>query len=76
MKFRLLFLFLFAQISLLAQGQMLRGFVYAEGGAEPVPYANVIIEGTNVGAMTNLDGYFQVNKVICIHTPRVPEKIK
>ena len=42
---------------------MLRGFVYAEGGAEPVPYANVIIEGANVGAMTNLDGYFQVNKV-------------
>ena len=30
MKFRLLFLFLFAQISLFAQGQMLRGFVYAE----------------------------------------------
>ena len=63
MKARITVLFLLIQCGLFAQGQMLRGFVYVEGGVEPVPYANIVVEGTNVGATTNFDGYFQVNKV-------------
>ena len=63
MKTRFIILFLLVQCGLFAQGQMLRGFVYVEGGVEPVPYANIVVEGKNVGATTNFDGYFQVNKV-------------
>ena len=63
MKARITVLFLLIQCGLFAQGQMLRGFVYVEGGVEPIPYANIVVEGANVGATTNFDGYFQVNKV-------------
>ena len=46
-----------------AQGNLLRGFVYEADGGEPIPYANIVIKGHNLGAVTNLDGYFQLGDI-------------
>ncbi len=39
----------------------IRGFVVDATSAEPLPVANVVIEGTQRGAFTNLDGYFVID---------------
>ncbi|MDR0394862.1 MAG: TonB-dependent receptor [Tannerella sp.] len=46
--------------------QNLKGYVYSIEGKDvkaPMPYANVYIEGTTIGVMTNEDGYFEINDV-------------
>jgi len=61
-KFTLLFLFFFLfHLASFAQG-MLKGQVLDEFG-DPVPGANVMVQGTTTGAMTDMDGNFQLNNV-------------
>ena len=46
-----------------AQSGTIRGFVYDEETDLSIPYANIIIEGTNYGAVANDQGYFIINNV-------------
>ena len=63
MKNVLLSLFLLCSTIALAQGQLIRGFVYEKNGGEPIPYANVTVEGSGQGGTTDLNGYFQISDV-------------
>ena len=39
------------------------GFVRDESTGEPLSYANVFIIDTNIGGITNLDGYYVLTRV-------------
>ena len=39
---------------------MVRGFVYEKSNGAAIPYANIAVKGSAKGAITNLDGYFQI----------------
>jgi TonB-linked SusC/RagA family outer membrane protein len=43
-----------------AQEKVITGVVTEEGTGEPIPGANVVIKGTNVGAATDFDGKFTI----------------
>jgi hypothetical protein len=48
------------------QGQnsaSVKGFVYDKASGEPVPFSNVYFKGTSIGANTDLNGYFNINRV-------------
>ena len=49
--------------SLLAQTGTIRGFVYEQDGGEPVIFTNVFLKGTNYGAATDVNGFYQITKV-------------
>ena len=64
MKKFLLFSFLFLQIAVaFSQSTGVKGFVYDKETGEPAIFINVYIEGTTMGASTDLNGYFVVNKI-------------
>ena len=66
MKKQLLLLFI-SLFSFLSNAQettgKVRGFVLEKGTDIPVGFANTVLEGTNYGAVTNVDGYFQINNI-------------
>lgn len=57
-KFTILKLILLLSISLQAQTGQVKGIITDAGTNEPLPFANVFIEGTQIGANTDLDGNF------------------
>ena len=57
-----LFFLLHASI-LLAQSGTVKGLVVEEVSKSPVPFANIIISGTNIGASTDIDGKFTIGNV-------------
>ncbi|MEY2962904.1 MAG: hypothetical protein RL754_165 [Bacteroidota bacterium] len=59
MKKLLTALLLCSTLISLAQGRLLRGFVYDKDGGEPVPYANIVLKEFNRGTASTLEGYFQ-----------------
>jgi hypothetical protein len=63
MKQTLLLLFiLFGSLSF-AQKGIIKGFVYDSKTEEPVPFSNVFIKELKIGAVTNIDGFYQISKV-------------
>lgn len=46
-----------------AQTADLRGFVYDKETGEPVIFCNVILEGTTIGASTDVNGFFSITKI-------------
>jgi hypothetical protein len=40
-----------------------KGFVYDKSNGEPVPFANVYFKGTTIGANTDLNGFFNINRI-------------
>lgn len=54
-----IFSFLLSSVSL--AGNPIRGFVEDASSREPLPAVNILIEGTNTGSSTNLDGYFVID---------------
>ena len=46
-----------------AQNAQIRGFVYEESSGEPVIFTNVYFLGTNLGASTDVNGYYVISKV-------------
>ncbi len=46
-----------------AQSGKIRGFVFEKSTDQPVPFANVALQGTKLGAVANDDGYFVINSV-------------
>jgi hypothetical protein len=44
-----------------AQGGTIRGNIYDKDSGEPIIYCNVIISDTNIGATTDVNGFFTIN---------------
>ena len=42
----------------------IRGFVYDKNSAEPIMFCNVILQGTTIGASTDINGMFNISKVL------------
>jgi hypothetical protein len=57
------FLFLFTNLLVAQQYGAIKGFVYDKESGEPCSFANVYIPGTNLGASTDVSGYFSIPKV-------------
>jgi len=51
-------LLFFTSISLVAQSGRIEGRIFDKSNNEPLPFVNIIIEGTNIGSTTDLDGRF------------------
>jgi hypothetical protein len=66
MKGRILFLILvftgFA-LNLSAQEGIIRGNLFDKDSGEPIIFANVILENTNFGVTTDIDGFFNLSRV-------------
>ncbi|MCF7902704.1 MAG: TonB-dependent receptor [Candidatus Marinimicrobia bacterium] len=43
--------------------QSIHGFIRDDASGEPVPYANVILKGTQQGAVSNTEGYYVISSV-------------
>jgi hypothetical protein len=54
-------LFLFPEI-IFSQG-VIRGFVYDKEKGEPIIYANILVKNTKLGATTDVNGFFNINKL-------------
>ena len=62
MKRYILFLWLLCTGSMImAQEMTVTGTVISEADGEPLPGASVVVKGTTVGTVTNLDGFFSVS---------------
>ena len=59
----LLTLLLLFTTSIFAQNGTIRGFVYNKESGEPIIFCNVSLEGTTMGAPTDVNGYFSIAKV-------------
>lgn len=46
-----------------SQSGTIKGFVYDKSNGEPILFANVLLENTTLGASTDDNGYFVINKV-------------
>ena len=63
-----LYIFLIFQFSILnlqfAWGQCtVKGVLFDESNGEAIPFANVVLDGTNHGCATDINGFFLINKV-------------
>jgi hypothetical protein len=54
----LLLVFLVLPLLILSQQGSIKGRIYDESNNEPVPFANIILFGTNIGSSSDLDGNF------------------
>ena len=52
---KILFLFLIITNNLFAQTGNIRGFVYEKESGEPVMFCNVFLQGTTIGATTDIN---------------------
>ena len=60
---KILFLFLIITNNLFAQTGNIRGFVYEKESGEPVMFCNVFLQGTTIGATTDINGMYNISKV-------------
>ena len=62
MKVYLFIIFSLIQtVSVFAQETVIRGKVIDAESGSPIPFANVVIQGTSIGSPTNFEGYFEIN---------------
>ncbi len=54
---------LLLQLGLFAQVGSIRGFITDSDDSEPCMYANVFLHGTDLGASTDLNGYYVITRV-------------
>jgi len=59
------FLLIIFSLNLLAQSQggTVKGFVYDKANGEPVPFSNVYFKGTTIGSNTDINGFFNINRI-------------
>ncbi len=58
-----LFIFAFVSFTLFAQTGTIKGFVYNIMDGEPIMFANIIVDKTQLGASSDINGFFVINKV-------------
>jgi hypothetical protein len=63
MKKTLLLLFIFSSFFAFSQSGNIRGFVYDKESGEPIIFCNVFLEGTTIGAATDINGMYNISKV-------------
>ena len=59
----ILFIFLITPLIFFAQSGTIRGFVYEKQSEEPIIFANIILEGTDLGVVSDDNGYFIIPNV-------------
>ena len=59
----LLSISLFTTIAYSQTGNI-RGFVYDKSSGEPIMFCNVILQGTTIGASTDINGMYNISKVL------------
>lgn len=62
-QYIIFFIFLFFSLTLIGQKAKLTGFVYDKESGDPVIYTNVYFKGTNIGATTDLNGYYAITNI-------------
>ncbi|MGB6037561.1 MAG: TonB-dependent receptor, partial [Cryomorphaceae bacterium] len=62
-RFSLFLIFAFVSLFAQAQNGTVRGFVYEEETGEAVIFTNVYLQGTSIGASTDVNGYFSITKI-------------
>ena len=62
MKKSIIIIFLFLSINVFSQG-IIKGFVYDASNGDALMFANIIVENTQLGTSTDVNGYFIINKV-------------
>ena len=62
-KGTLFFIAVFSLLFATAQTADLRGFVYDKETGEPIIFCNVILEGTTIGASTDVNGFFSITNI-------------
>ena len=45
----------------MAQTATIRGFVYEKANGEPIPSANIVLKGTKISVVTDVNGYFSIS---------------
>jgi CubicO group peptidase (beta-lactamase class C family) len=60
MKFTTLIL-VFTLISLNTYGQVIQGSILTKGGQDFVPFATILVEGTQIGTVSNQEGKFELS---------------
>jgi outer membrane receptor for ferrienterochelin and colicin len=63
MRFKLSLIFSFLALFSFAQKGTINGVVLDAVSKEPVPFANVVVTGTQIGASTDIDGKFTIEEV-------------
>ncbi len=63
MRYALLCAFLLPMLLSAQTASTLSGFVRDKQTGESLPFANVLVKGTSLGASTNIDGYYAVSKI-------------
>jgi hypothetical protein len=63
MKKTLLLFFIFTSFFAFSQSGNIRGFVYDKESGEPIIFCNVFLEGTTIGAATDINGMYNISKV-------------
>ena len=58
-----LIIFIFITSSSYSQNGTIRGFVYDKSSGEPVMFCNVFLQGTTIGAPTDVNGMYNISKV-------------
>ncbi len=59
----LLLVTIFSASSFAQELGKVRGFIYDKSTSEPIPFSNIVVKGTTIGAAANEDGYFVLNDV-------------
>lgn len=55
--------FIFINENAFSQKSLIRGYVKDFETKEPLPGATVLLEGTNIGVSTDIDGFFKIDKI-------------
>ena len=55
--------FVLCTFEVFSQTGTVRGFVYEEDSGEPAMFSNVVLEGTQIGAVTDVNGFFTLSQV-------------
>jgi hypothetical protein len=58
--FSLVMLLVFQYTNVFSQNGIVRGRITEAVGKEPVPFANVLIQNTTTGAITDFDGFYEI----------------
>src|SRR5512134_650592 len=61
--YRVLICLLLMPASLIAQTGIIRGKVFNKINNEAIPSANVVVQGSSIGVVTDLDGNYQINNL-------------
>src|SRR6187402_1282503 len=62
-KLKFLVVCLLVSTAVFAQNGIIRGKIYNKINNEPIPFANVLIQGTTTGAVADNEGNYQINNL-------------